>query len=440
MGPRTDDLTLLYGGIYFTRMYAETYRPRKLSEISGQPAALKELMAWFNTWPEQKKAAILYGRAGIGKTSTVIALSNEVNADLLELNASNQRNYDVIMKIVGNAATSSTLDGGRKIILLDEADNVFGKEDKGGNQAISEIIDITRNPIILIANEYWEIPQGIRQKAKMIEFRTLVPASILKVLKRIAEEEHLTVSDELLNEIAQNAHGDLRAALNDLESLTDEAYANPRDTKTSIFDALSSLFRAHSVEVRKEFMNMDKEPREILLWIAENTPLVYDLPDAARAYYYLSRADVFLGRVLRMQYYKLWAYAMDLMTSGVSMARVGRYHFQRFQQPSLFASLARSKKDREMNHQIYRKIGGRCHCSFREAEEYVIMMRALEKETERAASLSRYFRLNEEEVLHVFKKGDKIFKAMETLEKEEVKEEREVVKKTDPGQKTLLSY
>lgn len=419
-------------------MYAETYRPRKLSEIAGQPAALKELVAWFNTWPEQKKAAILYGRAGVGKTSTVIALKNEVNADFVELNASNQRNYDVIMKIVGNAATSSTLDGSRKIILLDEADNVFGKEDKGGNQAISEIIDITRNPIILIANEYWEIPQGIRQKAKMIEFRTLVPASILKVLKRIAEEEHLTVSDSLLNEIAQNAHGDLRAALNDLESLTDETYVNPRDTETSIFDALSSLFRLHSVDVRKQFMNMDKEPREILLWIAENTPLVYEPPDMARAYYYLSRADVFLGRVLRRQYYKLWAYAMDLMTSGVSMAREGRYHFQRFQQPSLFASLARSKKDREMNHQIYGKIGAKCHCSSKEAEEYVIMMRALEKETEKTASLCRYFGLEEEEILFLFKKGDKIWKAMADVKEEE--KEREVLKKADASQKTLFSY
>lgn len=419
-------------------MYAETYRPRKLSEIAGQPAALKELVAWFNTWPEQKKAAILYGRAGVGKTSTVIALKNEVNADFVELNASNQRNYDVIMKIVGNAATSSTLDGSRKIILLDEADNVFGKEDKGGNQAISEIIDITRNPIILIANEYWEIPQGIRQKAKMIEFRTLVPASILKVLKRIAEEEHLTVSDSLLNEIAQNAHGDLRAALNDLESLTDETYVNPRDTETSIFDALSSLFRLHSVDVRKQFMNMDKEPREILLWIAENTPLVYEPPDMARAYYYLSRADVFLGRVLRRQYYKLWAYAMDLMTSGVSMAREGRYHFQRFQQPSLFASLARSKKDREMNHQIYGKIGAKCHCSSKEAEEYVIMMRALEKETEKTASLCRYFGLEEEEILFLFKKGDKIWKAMADVKEEE--KEREVLRKADASQKTLFSY
>ena len=417
-------------------MYTEKFRPAKLSEIVGQPKALRELLSWFNTWPEQKKAAILYGRAGVGKTSAVHALSKELNADLIELNASDQRNKDVIERIVGNAAFSSTLDGSRKIILLDEADNVYGREDKGGNQAISRIIDKTRNPIILIANEYWEIPPGIRNKSKMIEFRTLLPASVKKVLKRVVEEENLRVSDDVLKQIADNANGDLRAALNDLESLTGEEYYNPRDTQPSIFQALSSLFRTQSADVRKEFWNVDKEPRETLLWVAENMPLVYAPEDAARAYYYLSRADVFLGRVMRRQYYKLWGYAMDLMTSGVSVARVDRYHFQRFRSPSYFAAMARSRKDRTMKKQIHKKIAAKCHCSLKEAEEYVIMMEVLEKKADRAASLCRFFGLDEDEILYIFAKGAKIVKAMETVEKEETKK----VKQVDSKQKTLTDF
>lgn len=424
-------------------MYTETYRPQKLSEIVGQPKALKELISWFNTWPQQKKAAVLYGRAGVGKTSAVIALAKEFDADLLELNASDQRNREVIERIVGNAATSSTLDGSRKIILLDEADNVYGREDKGGNQAISKIIDITRNPIILVANEYWEIPQGIRNKAKMIEFRTLVPASVLKVLRRIAEKEPLDVSDEVLHQIAKEAHGDLRAAINDLESLIGEEYFNPRDTQTSIFQALSSVFRLQSAEVRKEFWNMDKEPRETLLWVAENMPLVYSAGDAARAYYYLSRADVFLGRVRRRQYYKLWGYAMDLMTSGVSVARTDRYHFQRFKSPSYFAALARSRKDRNMKQSIHKKIAEKCHCSLKEGSEYVIMMKALEKNPKRAAYLCRFFQLDEDEILYIFKKGGKILEAMENIEKEEKEEKKKVTPKpreVDSKQKSLFDY
>lgn len=420
-------------------MYTELYRPEKLEEIAGQPKALKELIAWFNTWPEQKKAVILYGRAGIGKTSTVLAMAKEFNADLIELNASDQRNKDVIERIVGNAATSSTLDGSRKIILLDEADNVYGREDKGGNQALSKIIGITKNPIILIANEYWEIPQGIRNKAKMIEFRTLLPASILKVLKRIAETEQLSVPGSVLQQIAKNANGDLRAALNDLESLTGEEYTNPRDIQKSIFQGLSSVFRSHSVEVRKEFWNIDMQPRDALLWIGENMPLVYSPPDTAKGYYYLSRADVFLGRVMRRQYYKLWAYAMDLMTSGVSIARSGKYHFARFQRPSYFAALARSRKDRDMRGSLYSKIAEKCHCSFYEAKEYVIMMKALETQLERAASLCIFFELDEDEILYVFKKGEKILKSLEDLKKEK-REKKKIdtreIKKEDIGQTT----
>jgi len=429
--------TLLYIKPYALKMYAETYRPQELREIVGQPTALKELLSWFNTWPEQKKAAILYGRAGVGKTSAVHAVCKEMGVDLIELNASDQRNYDTIMRIVGNAATTSTLNGKKKLILLDEADNVYGREDKGGNRALSKIIDITQNPIVLTANAYWEIPQGIRNKAKMIEFRTLLPASIKKALKRIVKAENLNVSEDILQRMAKNAHGDLRAAINDLESLIGEEYYNPRDTETSIFQALSSMFRLHSTDVRKEFFNVDKEPREILLWVAQNMPMVYELPDAARAYYYLSRADVFLGRVMRRQYYKLWSYAMDLMTAGVSVARREKYHFKRFQSPSYFAALARSRKDRAMKSQIYQKIAEKCHCSSAEASEYVIMMKALEKENERAAALCKFFGLEEDEILYIFKKGDTILKAMEDLKKKEVKNEE---KKADSAQKTLSDF
>lgn len=426
-------------------MYTETYRPQKLEEIVGQPKALKELVSWFNTWPEQKKVAVLYGRAGVGKTSAVIAVANELNADLIELNASDQRNKDVIDRIVGNAATSSTLDGKKKIILLDEADNIYGREDKGGNQALSDIIDKTRNPIILIANEYWEIPPGIRNKSKMIEFRTLLPASIVKVLRKVADTEGLEVSDEVLQEISSGVNGDLRAALNDLESVTGEKYYNPRDTRTSIFQALSSVFRLHSADVRKEFFNLDQEPRDVLLWIAENMPLVYEPKDTARAYYYLSRADIFLGRAFRNQYYKLWGYASDLMTSGVSVARESRYHFQRFRSPSYFTALARSKKDRTMRKEIHQKISEKCHCSSSEAGEYVIVMQALETNPEKAAGLCRFFGLDEDEILYIFRKGEKVLKVLETPAREKpessVRESRkQESEKKDVGQKTLTDF
>ena len=426
------------------QMYTETYRPSQLSEIVGQPSAMKELVSWFNTWPNHKKVVILYGRAGVGKTSAVLALAQEVNADLVELNASDQRNKDVIWKKVGLAATSSTLlKDGRRIILLDEADNVYGREDKGGYQAISEIIDITRNPIVLIANEYWEIPDSIRRKAKMIEFRALLPVSIAKALHRIITAEHMDISDAVIHEISKNANGDLRAALNDLESLTGPDYKNPRDTRPSIFSGLASIFRSQSADVRKEFWNIDMEPRETLLWIAENTPLVYDTADTARAFYYLSRADVFLGRVMRRQYYRFWAYASDLMTSGVSVSRMNRYHFQRFQKPSHFLNLARSRKDRNMKQAIYKKIGPKCHCSLDESSEYVRVLRSLEKNTTRAAELCQFFDFEEDEILYIFKKGEKILKALEVVQREQHEKEKmspeqqHEKEKMSPEQKTL---
>ncbi|MFQ5892487.1 MAG: replication factor C large subunit, partial [Candidatus Methanofastidiosia archaeon] len=298
-------------------MYAEKYRPRKLSEVVGQPKALRELLSWFNTWSSQKKASMLHGKSGVGKTCTIYALKEEFDLDLIELNTSDNRNFENVMRIVGNASNSHSLEGKRRLILLDEVDNISGREDRGGMRAINKIIDTTKVPIVLIVNEYWQISQSLREKCKLIAYQSLRSPSILKVLRRIRDSENLGVRDSELLELAKNAGGDLRAAINDLESFYPEM-RNLRDERASIFSALVPLFKNQSAKVREKFFNVEKTPEEVLWWITENLPKVYEPQDLRKAFYYASRSDVFLGRVRRRQYYKFWSYANDLMTSGIS--------------------------------------------------------------------------------------------------------------------------
>jgi len=371
-------------------MFVEKYRPKKFSEIAGQKAALKELISWINTWGKDKKACLLYGPPGVGKTTSVYALANEMNFEIIEMNASDKRNAEAIEKIVGNASQTLSLDGRKKIILLDEADNIYGNVDKGGVKALAKIISETKVPIILIANEYWEVSQSIREKCKMINFPKLRYTSIARVLKDIAKKEGINVTDFQIIALAKNSGGNLRAAINDLENYRENIgkIENLRDSKTDIFHALVEIFKRKTCKVREVLWNIDKTPEEILLWIDENLPRVYEKTDLPEAYKMLSKADIYLSRTKRRQQYKLWSYAMDMMSCGVSVARKGEIKFVKFSSPAYFTKLSKTKSERIIKKSITKKISKKCHCSTKVAIQYLPI----------ALSLSEFFEFEEKEI------------------------------------------
>ena len=79
--------------------WTEKYRPATLDEVVGNPAAVAELRKWANGWMRgrpDRKAVILQGDPGSGKTSAALALANEMGWTLIEMNASDCRNADAI--------------------------------------------------------------------------------------------------------------------------------------------------------------------------------------------------------------------------------------------------------------------------------------------------------------------------------------------------------
>ena len=122
--------------------WAEKYRPQSLKEIVGNKKAVQDLRTWAEEWlsgiPE-KRAVILHGSAGIGKTSSAHALARDLGWEVIELNASDQRTAGVIEKIAGSAASMNTFFGGKRLIILDEADNIHGSADRGGMLSLIHI-------------------------------------------------------------------------------------------------------------------------------------------------------------------------------------------------------------------------------------------------------------------------------------------------------------
>ncbi|MBC7085846.1 MAG: replication factor C large subunit [Methanomethylovorans sp.] len=367
--------------------WTEKYRPKSLAEIVGNPAATNQLKAWAQQWLEgkpEKKAVLLHGPAGVGKTSTAYALAIDMGWEIIELNASDQRTGEVIERIAGSASKMSTLGGysSKRLIVLDEADNMHGTSDRGGTKAIGEIIQDTSQPILLIANDVYGIPSSIRSNVMEIKFNALQTRSIVSALKQIAQKEGLICGVGIIEKIAENADGDMRSAINDLQAVAlgrsevniEDIATAPRDNKDSIFKVMERIFKGTDAKKALEATyTLDESPEDLIHWIDENLPVQYAGKDEGiitdsiqKGYGYISRADLFLGRVQKRQNYIMWRYASVLMTCGTVVAKSQtKRGFVKFNPPSLWRHMGQLKAKRNMRNNIASKIADHCHESMR---------------------------------------------------------------------------
>ena len=349
--------------------WTEKYRPTTLAEVRGNDKARDALQEWADTWDSHREAVILHGAPGIGKTSAAHALANDMDWPTIELNASDSRTKDVIEKVAGEAAKSGTLTAGgtgRRLVIMDEADNIHGNADRGGARAITSLVKEANQPMILIANEFYEMSNGLRNNCQDIEFRDVGKRSIVPVLRDVLRQEEITFDDDALTEIAEMNDGDLRGAIKDLQALAEgrdhlaaeDVVTGERDTTEGIFDYLDHLLKeAGAQEALEASYDVDETPDDLINWIEDNMPKEYAGGELATAYEFLAKADRWLGRVRAKQNYSFWRYAGDNMTAGVAAAREGtKSGWTRYGPPSYWSKLGRSKGTRNTRDHVAQHI------------------------------------------------------------------------------------
>lgn len=367
--------------------WAEKYRPGTLDDIVGHKKVIVDLMKWGEQWGHgvpESRAVLLHGQAGIGKTSSAYALANDMGWEVIELNASDQRTAGVIEKVAGSASRMQTLTGAstKRLVVLDEADNLHGNSDRGGARAIIDIVKKTNQPIVLIANDLYGISSSLRSLCLELKFGSVQSRSMVPALKKIAHKEGLMCGVGVIEKIAETADGDFRSAVNDLQAVAlgrteidiEDISTSERDNKESIFKVVGRIFKGKDISSALEATyNLDETPEDLIHWVDENLPYQYTgkgeealTDDIIQAYSYLSRSDRFLGRVRRRQNYRMWRYAGMLMTGGavVSKSR-NRGGFVRYQAPSLWRKMGQMRSKRNMRNNIAVKVGAHCHESMR---------------------------------------------------------------------------
>ena len=302
------------------KSFVEKYKPQSTKEI---PQKLETLLNII----KNGEHAIIYGPTGSCKTISVYNLAKELDYEIIEVNASDFRTKDQIDSIIGAASQQQSLFQKEKILLIDEVDCLSGTEDRGGPTAIANLLKTSKFPIILTANDpYNDKLKDIRKLATLIEFKAISSKDLIIILKNVCDKENIKYTEESLRSIIINSNGDLRAALNDLQSniLNKELMINneQRDYELGVMHILNKIFKTKSFESHKLMENSNITLDEYTLWLDENLPLEYkDNNDLSKAYELISKADIFKGRIRRWQYWRLMYYQSLLLSAGISLSK-----------------------------------------------------------------------------------------------------------------------
>lgn len=317
--------------------WLKKYEPKIADHLAGQDRAIKEIKEFLSSFKSQKrKAALLIGPVGCGKTSSVITIAKGLGLEVVEVNASDTRNADEIESKIGAAAKQASLFFRGKVILVDEVDGISGQHDRGGIPALVRVIESSAFPVMMTATDVEDAKfSPLRKAARIIHFEQLSPATVSGVLKRICTAECVSCEEIALSSLSRRCAGDLRAAINDLQSLTQHKKAltsevvsglDDRNRIEQIESALIKVFKASDAKIADSaFESVGEDPDECLLWVDENLPKEYEGPASlARAYDCLSKADVYRGRIRRWQHWRFLVYVNTLMTAGVAVAKDAR--------------------------------------------------------------------------------------------------------------------
>ncbi len=398
-------------------LWVEKYRPEKIADVVGNDEAKADFIEWFKNKRHTKKAVLLYGPPGVGKTTLVNAAANEFGFRVIEMNASDTRTEKAINKIAGKATSYVGLDkfsseSKGNVVFLDEVDGIAGNEDRGGVSAIIKIVEDSRVPVIMAANDPdIEKLRPLKKVCHLIRFQQVRIPLIISTLQRICQLEDVKAEFEALEKIALNSRGDVRSAINDLQSLSetdkkltlqDTTTLSYRNQNINMYETLKEYFSAKSFNDASMLLSRSNaDYDDLLLSIGDNLPKRYNnVDDLASAYDFISQADVFRGRI-GTENWQLLKYYFNCLAQAAAVSPQTYKLFDLIMPPIRIISLFWTKGKRTALENICGKIGAHCHVSRRTAkEDFVPFIKSilLRKKTN---PLIEYFEFSPEEVDYI---------------------------------------
>ena len=213
--------TTFYVGKYLMDefLFSEKYRPRTISECIIPERLKKTFQEYVNKGIVP--SMMLTGSPGIGKTTVALALCKEIGLSHIFINASKERGIDTLRVKIDNYASTMSLIGGRKVIILDEADRLTPEAQdalRGTIEACS-----SNATFILTCNIKGRLIEAIHSRCAVIDFtlttkeKPAMASQFLKRMEMILTTEGITFERPVLVRLVQKHFPDFRRTLNELQ-------------------------------------------------------------------------------------------------------------------------------------------------------------------------------------------------------------------------------
>jgi len=265
-------------------IWTEKYRPKVLKDVIGQETIINRLSSLLDK--KDLPHCMFTGNAGTGKTTTALAIAQEIfgnqwKGNFLELNASDERGIDTIREKVKDFARTVPIGASFKMIYLDEADSLT----KDAQHALRRIMESHSNVcrFILSCNYSSKIIPPIQSRCAIFRFAPLKEENIMQYLRKISESEKLKIDDETLKLIFEVCEGDMRKAVNILQiasaGVVPEEKKKCADLKCATADiidkhtiySLASRDPEHTIEmIAVALKGKFQEARKLLAHLLEN--------------------------------------------------------------------------------------------------------------------------------------------------------------------------
>ena len=395
-------------------LWVEKYRPKKIEDIIGNEEAKATFIEWLKSKRRSKKAVLLYGPPGIGKTALVNAAAKEFGFITIEMNASDTRSEKAINAIAKPATSFVALDtfsaeSKGNLLFLDEVDGIAGNEDRGGVSAIIKIVEESQVPVIMAANDPdIDKLRPLKKVCLLIRFQQIRIPLIIALLQKICLLEHVKAEFEALERIAQNSKGDVRSAINDLQSISEENQVltlqdtmmlSSRNKDIGMDETLRGFFSAKSIAEASSLLSRSSvDYDDFLLSVSDNLPRRYTDPaELAAAYDFVSQADVFRGRI-GTEHWHLLKYFYNALSQAAAVAPKSYKPFELISPPIRIITLFWTKGKRTMLDGICGKIGAQCHVSHETAKHDFVPFIKNILQNQKSSPLASWLKLTPEEV------------------------------------------